>query len=116
MLTSAKKSNGFDICNRYLSSKSAINGNPIKEVRKTIIKTGFLNSFFIFYHISLCFCDFIIIAFLKIQLALNHEGRLLLKIQIGILQPVKNLMFFLSKSKNQKERSFGLQPRDETER
>jgi hypothetical protein len=48
MLTSAKKSNGLDICNKYLSSKNAVNGNPIKEVRKTIIKTGFLNSFFIF--------------------------------------------------------------------
>jgi len=48
MLISAKKSNGFDICNKYLSSKNAINGNPIKEVRRTIIKTGFLNSLFIF--------------------------------------------------------------------
>jgi hypothetical protein len=58
MLTSAKKSNGFDICNKYLSSKNAINGNPIKEVRRTIIKTGFLNSFFIFlpyFPVFLCF-------------------------------------------------------------
>jgi hypothetical protein len=65
MPISAKKSNGFDICNKYLSSKNAINGNPIKEVRRTIIKTGFLKSFFIFCHISLCFYDFIIIAFLR---------------------------------------------------
>jgi len=48
MLISAKKSNGFDVCNKYLSSKNAINGNPIKEVRRTIIKTEFLNSLFIF--------------------------------------------------------------------
>jgi len=58
MLTSAKKSNGFDICNKYLSSKNAINGNPIKEVRRAIIKTGFLNSLFIFlpyFPVFLCF-------------------------------------------------------------
>ena len=73
MLISAKKSNGFDICNKYLSSKNAINGNPIKEVRRTIIKTGFLNSFFIFYHISLRFYDFIIISFLKIQLGVRNQ-------------------------------------------
>jgi len=48
MLISANKSNGFGICNKYLSSKNAINGNPIKEVRRIIIKTGFFNSFFIF--------------------------------------------------------------------
>jgi len=74
MLISAKKSNGFDICNKYLSSKNAINGNPMKEVRRIIIKTGFFNSFFIFYHIFLRFYDFIIIAFLKIQFALNYES------------------------------------------
>jgi hypothetical protein len=65
MLISAKKSNGFDICNKYLSSKNAINGNPIKEVRRTIIKTGFLKSFFIFAIFPYVFNDLIIIAFLK---------------------------------------------------
>ena len=102
MLTSAKKSNGFDICNKYLSSKNAINGNPIKEVRRTIIKTGFLNSFFIFLPYFPVFLWFYYYSIFKDIACFKLWKEAVPRIQIVILQPAKNLMFFLFKSKNQK--------------
>ncbi len=47
--SSPKRRNGFERLNKYLSNKNAKNGKDIKNVKNTIIETGFLKSFFTFY-------------------------------------------------------------------